>query len=142
MRSDPLTLPTVLMPSGLIVARTWRLTGDNGDHFIADMEIRNPTSATKTDSIIEVIPKSLTASSRRSTFVGAKPVIVNPDPIVRYDVTLAPGGKERVGYSVEVAAEGVEASRLAAWKSARDTESAAFDLLLTGPLPKVFKPGR
>ena len=90
-RAEPMALATVLMPSGLIVARTWRLTGENGDRFIADRGEQNPTSVSKTDSIVEVIPKSLTTSVTDVTFVGATPTIVNPDPIVRFDVTLAPG---------------------------------------------------
>ena len=136
----PLNLPTVQMASGLIVSRRWRLTGDNGDRFLASVDMKNPTGKTITDSVIEVIPKVLASTVTDVAFTGATPAVVNPDPIVRFDVTLEPGKEHRVTYSIAVPGDGVEQSRLLAWQTARDTEQAAFDVLLTVPLPGRIKP--
>ncbi len=132
VQPDSLVFPTVLMPSGLHVTRTWRLTGDDGNRFLASVEFANPTTKAITDSIVEVIPKLLTDNVAKVQFLGMTPTVLKADPVVRFDVTVQPGGKERVGYSIAVPAEGVGKARLDLWKVARDNEQKALDLLLTG----------
>jgi hypothetical protein len=130
VQSEPLVFPTVLMPSGLHVTRTWRLTGDDGNRFLASVEFANPTAAPITDSIVELIPKLLTNNVANVQFLGPKPTVLRADPVVRFDVTVQPGGKQRVGYSIAVPAEGVGKNRLELWKASRDNEQTALDLLL------------
>jgi hypothetical protein len=132
----------VTQASGLVVSRTWRLSGEDGDLFLASVDMSNPTNHPITDSVLEVIPKALVTSVTSVTFVGVTPATVNPDPVVSYPVNLAPGGHARVGYRIDVPAEGVSLTRLQTWKSARDTEQAALNIALTAPLKgKAIKPG-
>ncbi len=139
--AQPLSLPAVLLKSGLVVERTWRLTGENGDRFIASIDVRNPTGKELSDSVIEVIPKVLVTSVTDVKFFGGTPAIINPDPIVRFDVKIAPGRRVRIGYQVSVPADGVDQNRLLVWKTGRDAEQSALDVLLTSPLPaKGLKP--
>ncbi len=141
VRVPPLALPAVAQPSGLVVNRTWRLAGEDGDLFLASVDVSNPTNKTITDSVLEVIPKVLVTNVTSVTFVGPAPAIVNPDPVVRFDVTLLPGKSVRFGYRINVPAEGVSTSRLLAWKAGRDTEQAALNIFLTAPLKGKTKPG-
>lgn len=143
VRVPPLVLPAATQASGLVVDRTWRLAGEDGDLFIASVAVRNPTLKAVTDTVLEVIPKSVTSSVTGVTFVGQQPTIVNPDPTVSFAVNLAPGAQARFGYRVNVPAEGVSQSRLQAWKTTRDAEQSALNAFLTSPLPGrgAFKPG-
>ena len=130
------------MPSGMVVARTWDLTGDEGTELVATVDISNPTEQTKADQIIEVIPKALAANVSQVKFEGATPVVLRADPIVRFDVTLAPGQRTRIGYRIAVPAEGSDPDRLEAWNAARTTEQQAFDAVLNLTIPKgQIKPG-
>ncbi len=62
------------------MTRTWRLAGEDGDLFLASVDVTNPTGKTVTDSVLEVIPKLLVTSVTSVTFVGPAPAVVNPDP--------------------------------------------------------------
>jgi hypothetical protein len=141
-RLEPVSLPTILMPSGMVVARTWELTGEDGTELVATVDISNPTEETKSEQVLEVIPKSLAADVSQVRFEGATPVVVRADPIVRFDVTLAPGQRTRIGYRITVPADGADPDRLVAWQSARETEQQAFDAILNLTVPKgQIKPG-
>jgi outer membrane biosynthesis protein TonB len=140
-RVPPLGLPAATQTSGLVVSRTWRLAGEDGDLFLASVDVTNPTDHPIIDNVLEVIPKALTSTITNVTFVGTQPKVVNPDPIVQFDVVLQPGKSVRFGYRVNVPAEGVTTARLTGWKRARDTEQAALDVALTAPLKGKAKPG-
>jgi hypothetical protein len=141
-RLEPLSLPTILMPSGMVVARTWELTGEDGTELVATVDISNPTEETKSEQVLEVIPKSLAADVSQVRFEGATPVVVRADPIVRFDVTLGPGQRTRIGYRITVPADGADPDRLTEWQSARETEQQAFDAILNLTVPKgQIKPG-
>jgi hypothetical protein len=129
--SDPVEFAPVALPSGMVVDRKWRLVGDDGDTFVAVVEIFNGTARKQTDSVVEVIPKNLASDVEDITFVGATPVVIIPDPIVRFDVTLEPGKRKRIGYRIEVPADGADQSRVLWWKAARDAEQLALDAQLT-----------
>ena len=140
--AEPLSLPTVLMPSGMVVARTWELTGEDGNELVATVDINNPTEQTKSEQIIEVIPKSLAANVSQVKFEGATPVVIRADPIVRFEVTLAPGQRARIGYRIAVPADGSDPDRLSVWETDRKTEQEAFDAVLNLTVPKgQIKPG-
>jgi hypothetical protein len=140
--SETMSLPTILMPSGMVVARTWELTGKDGNELVATVDISNPTPQAKSDQIIEVVPKSLAANVSQVHFEGATPVVLRADPIVRFDVTLQPGQRTRIGYRITVPADGIDRNRLELWNANRETEQQAFDALshLTVPRRQI-KPG-
>jgi hypothetical protein len=128
--SEPVDFTPVVLPSGMVVGRSWRLAGDNGDTFVAAIEVFNGTDRAQTDIVVEVIPKALAESVDDITFVGATPEVVIPDPIVQFSVTVAPGERKRIGYRIEVPADGADPSRVLVWKAARDAEQAALDAQL------------
>jgi hypothetical protein len=134
--SEKISLPTVLMPSGMVVARTWELTGKDGNELVATVDISNPTPQAKSDQIIEVIPKALAANASQVHFEGATPVVLRADPIVRFDVTLQPGQRTRIGYRISVPPDGIDLDRLTLWKANRETEQQAFDAILNLTVPK------
>jgi hypothetical protein len=129
--TEPVVFEPVTLPSGMVVNRKWRLIGEDGDTLVAVVEIYNGTPRTQTDSVIEVIPKNLASNVAEVTFVGATPEVIIPDPIVRFEVTLDAGKRKRVGYRIEVPADGIDQGRVLWWKAARDAEQQALDLQLT-----------
>jgi hypothetical protein len=124
----------------MTVSRTWRLAGTNGDMFIASVDVYNGTAQTKADSVVEVIPKGIASDVSKVKFLGATPNVVSGDPVVSFDVTVAPGKQTRIGYQVSVPPDGNDASRLVAWKAQRDTQQAALDIEQNTPLPGSNKP--
>ena len=129
----------MLLPTGMVVTRSWRLAGNNGDTFTAGIEIRNGTPSTKTDSVVEVIPKQLAQSVDDVKFFGGTPTTILPDPIVSFSVTVKPGKRVRVGYTITVPPDGTDTSRLLWWKSNRDAQQRALDIQLSVPVPKGAK---
>ena len=137
--SDPVEFTPVLLPSGMVVTRSWRLAGTNGDTFTAGIEVRNGTPSTKTDAVVEVIPKQLAQSVADVTFFGGTPNTILADPVVSFDVTVKPGKRVRVGYRIHVEPDGTDTSRLLWWKSNRDAQQQALDIQLSTPVPKGAK---
>jgi hypothetical protein len=131
--SEPVVFDPVLLPSGMVVAREWRLAGNNGDTFIATIDVFNGTGRPATDAVVEVIPKDLASSVEDVEFFGATPVVIVPDPIVRFDVSLETDGRKRIGYRVKVPPDGSDPSRVLWWKASRDAEEQAFEAQLTAP---------
>jgi hypothetical protein len=133
--SEPVLFTPVVLPSGMVVGRNWRLAGDNGDTFIAAIEVYNGTAEEQSDHVVEVIPKSLAESVDDVKFFGAEPEVIIPDPIVRFAVTVAPGKVKRIGYRISVPGDGADNSRVFWWKAARDADQAALDAQLSTPIP-------
>ena len=133
--SDPVQLTPVVLPSGMVVTRSWRLAGNNGDTFTAGIEVRNGTPTTKTDAVVEVIPKQLALNVDEVKFFGGTPTTILADPVVSFSVTVAPGKRVRVGYQIAVPPDGTDTSRLLWWKTNRDAQQAALDLQLSSPVP-------
>jgi hypothetical protein len=136
----PIVFGPVLLPSGMTVTRTWRLAGANGGTFIASIDVNNPTGQTKSDNVTEVIPKAIAADVSQVKFFGGTPKVVSADPVVSFDVTVAPGKATRIGYQVSVPADGNDTSRLLAWKAQRDMQQTAIDVGNNTPLPGSDKP--
>jgi hypothetical protein len=137
--SDPVKFAPVALPSGMTVNRTWRVSGDNGDTFLASVDVYNGTGQTKTDAVVEVIPKELAETVTDVKFFGKTPEVLQPDPIVNYNVTVAPGDRVRFGYRIAVPPDGAKTSRVEWWKAQRDAEQTALDLQFSMPLPKRAK---
>lgn len=108
------TFATVTTPEGAEVTRVWELQGDDGDEFVGTLEFVNPTDAPLATSFTEVIPKAIAPDVGDLTF-QPQPTVVDPDPVVRYEVTIPAGGSFTARYEAQVPAEGAQRSRLAAW---------------------------
>jgi serine/threonine protein kinase len=109
------------LPSGLVVTRAWTLHGIDYTKLDGSVSITNSATASVTDEVEEVIPKSVAESVDQIRFTPAPDVIVDRDPIVRYKIAdLAPGETKTFTYEVEVAATDDDpTSRLEVWGSER-----------------------
>ena len=109
---------------GLLVSRKWILTGD-GSNFTANLTAKNTTAGALTTSFVEVIPKSLAQSAARDIQfdpADPKPTVVQDDPVVKYNLTLAPGAEQNLSFTIHTAADGANVERLSHW--ADDWEKA------------------
>ncbi len=88
--------------SGLIVDRTWTLSGKTGNQLSGKLTVDNGTAATLHTTYDEVIPKSVAANINHVTFGTPYDKIVNRDPVVQYDLNLAAAKSSTVSYSAEV----------------------------------------
>ncbi|MGH9189554.1 MAG: Ig-like domain-containing protein [Acidimicrobiales bacterium] len=102
------------LDSGLVLSRTWRLAGRNGNRLIGLVRLTNAAPSPVTTSYDEVIPKSVAKTVGDLTFEPMFDSVVQDDPIVRYTVTdLAPGATMDLRYSADVPADGNDMGRLA-----------------------------
>ena len=118
--SVPYSFNPTQYSDGLLVSRRWTLTGD-GSNFTASLVATNTTSTTLPTSFVEVIPESLAKSSSDIHF-DPVPLVVEPDPVVKYNLTLPPLGKQTLTYTIHTSADGANLDRLEHW--ADDWEKA------------------
>lgn len=130
-----LAFDPVTTPEGIQVHREWTLRGEKGTDFVGRLSFSNPTPSTIVVSHTEVIPKSLASSVNEIDF-RPQPTIVQPDPVVRYSVTVPPGGEVTVRYDIGVPADGAEQARLDTWaQDMRDASQAIADSATTTTVP-------
>jgi hypothetical protein len=122
-------------PDGLEMQRVWRLRGTRGTNFVGRLSFSNPTASTITASHTEVIPKSL-ASSVTDIDFQPRPTVVQPDPIVRYFLTVPPHETVYARYEIQVAADGADRSRLDAWAQEMQTDLSALAEATTTTVPR------
>ncbi|MEI8001221.1 MAG: hypothetical protein WCI50_07700, partial [Actinomycetes bacterium] len=83
------TFDPITTPEGAKVTRVWELQGRGGNEFIGSLTMTNPTSAPLPTTFVETIPKAIAPTVSIIAF-SPQPVVVQPDPVVRYSVTIAP----------------------------------------------------
>ncbi|MFO1538636.1 MAG: hypothetical protein ACKOVH_12590, partial [Actinomycetota bacterium] len=108
------TFPTTSTPEGAEVSRTWELRGADGDRFVGRLVLTNPRPTAVAVRVTETIPKAIAPSVQQIRF-RPQPIVVQADPVVRYDVTIPAGGRFTAEYTTSVAPEGPRRARLAAW---------------------------
>jgi len=86
--------------AGLAATRTWTVEGTS---FSSAIEVVNTTSLPVTSYHAEVIPKGVAASAAAATFEPASVRVLKDDPIVAWDLTLAPGEKRALAYRATLA---------------------------------------
>ncbi|MGQ0802724.1 MAG: prealbumin-like fold domain-containing protein [Actinomycetota bacterium] len=109
---------------GATVERGWALRGPDGSRFDGTLTFSNSTGTPVAVSHTEVIPKALASSVDDIEFEPA-PVVVEADPVVRFDVTVPANGTAEASYRIEVAPLGADRSRLEEWADALETELAS-----------------
>ena len=114
-----LTLPATTTAEGAEVDRVWTLQGNRGDEFVGTVTVTNPTSAPLATSVTEIIPKAVAASVDDIDF-EPQPIVVEADPVVRYDVVVPANGTFTARYEVQVAPDGANGSRLERWAESLD----------------------
>ncbi len=114
-------------PSGLIVDRTWTLSGSTGDHLDGSAILSNGTAKPILANYHEVLPKSVASNVDRIKFSPPPSVIVKPDPVVSYPVALAAGKSEKIGFSVNVGpTDGDRAARMRQLANAQEEAEASY----------------
>jgi hypothetical protein len=108
------TFPTSSTPDGAEVSRTWELRGADGDRFVGRLVLTNPRPTALAVRVTETIPKAIAPSVEQIRF-RPQPIVVQADPVVRYDVTIPAGGRFTAEYTTSVAPEGARRARLVAW---------------------------
>ncbi|MGH9051387.1 MAG: prealbumin-like fold domain-containing protein, partial [Acidimicrobiia bacterium] len=115
------TFDTISLASGATVERTWTLAGDEGARFDGTLEFANSTEERMTVSHTEVIPKTLAASVDDIDF-EPEPVVIEADPVVRFDLEIPADGTITATYRISVAPDGTDESRLEEWADDLDAE--------------------
>ena len=108
------TFDPITTPEGAKVTRVWELQGRGGNEFTGSLTMTNPTSVPLPTTFVETIPKAIAPTASIIAF-SPQPVVVQPDPVVRYSVTIAPNASFTATYLVTVQADGASRSRLEAW---------------------------
>ena len=75
----------------------------------------NPTAASVHMVHTEVIPKSLARNVGQITFDPQPTTIVDPDPVVQYSENVGANEDFTITYTIDVAADGADQSRLRDW---------------------------
>lgn len=110
--------------AGATAERGWTLGGSEGSRFVGKLTFSNSTGAPLDISHTEVIPKAL-ASSVDDIEFEPDPVVLETDPVVRFDVTVPANGTVEASYRIDVAPLGAERSRLEEWADALESELAS-----------------
>jgi uncharacterized membrane protein YgcG len=119
------TFDAISLAPGAIVERTWTLAGEEGTRFEGTLEFTNSTDERMTVSHTEVIPKALAASVDDIEFDPA-PVVLQADPVVRFDSDIPADGTTTATYRIDVAPDGADESRLEDWADDLDAEEARY----------------
>ena len=113
--------------SGLIANRTWTLSGKTGNDLHGKVVLTNGTAKSLLTTYDEVIPNAVAKSTNHVIFTPSPNKIVNPDPVVQYDIDLAAGATETVSYSTAVGTTtGSWSTRLKTLANAQTTAQSEF----------------
>jgi hypothetical protein len=107
--------------------RNWDVTGDV---LTGSLNFRNDGSETAKGRHIEVIPKSLASGPEQIVSDPSPNEIIDPDPILGYDLEIGPGETKTVTYKIPVP-PGTDDAKLAAWKEEAATAMAAYQAAMT-----------
>lgn len=140
--TTPTTVPTTApfpaetTPWGATLARTWTI---QDGAVVGSLTFANPGAAPVSGSQVEVIPKSIAANRAALTF-SVEPTVVADDPVVQFDVTLAPGETKTITYRAALGTGLTPSPELLAgwmeeWKQAVAAYLASID---TTPPPLVI----
>ncbi|HEY8202430.1 MAG TPA: protein kinase, partial [Actinomycetota bacterium] len=119
---------TPVAVNGMAVVRTWDVDPSG---LRTTLVVINPALVPATQTVDEVIPKSIASSVSKVVFAQPGPETVKDDPVVRFKVeNLAP--KAAATFTYRVAVQGVTRKRVDGW--ARDQARAERDHTTLGKL--------
>jgi len=108
---------------GLHTTRMW--TFDPAEGTLASVvTVKNTTTERRTFGVFEVVPKEVADDAGKMKF-DPSPVIVEADPVVRYDLDLAAGEERTLRWTVALSGE-VDAARLEELAGLRDAAEKAY----------------
>lgn len=127
-------------PSGLIVDRTWTLSGATGDRLEGAATLSNGNHATLLAKYYEVLPKPVASSVKRVSFSPPDEQVVQRDPVVLYGVALASGASEKLGFSVNIGpTDGNPSTRLRQLAEAQEAAEATYLASINQAAPATLK---
>lgn len=115
-----------VLPDGLAVSRVWHVAGSSGDQFAETLSLTNTTAKQVHTTYDEVIPKSVVANVKDVSFSPSPTKVISADPIVRFDVLVAPGQTFSVKYRTVTSAGDVSQKRLASLAQSYAAAVAAY----------------
>jgi serine/threonine protein kinase len=129
-RTTPVSLryefAPAVYPGGLIANRTWRVDGSSR-RVLGEVVTTNRAAEPATGSVDEVIPKSLAASTGQISFEPKPDLVVNADPVVRYEVTnLGPNETRRFSYTIQTHGR-VDEARFRRWIEQQKSDQSTHD---------------
>ena len=114
-------------PSGLIVDRTWTLSGADGTELHGSTTLTDGASGSIQTAYSEVLPTSVAPDVGHVHFRPAPDAVVQADPVVRYDINLGAGSSTRIAVSVDVGkTRGSRSERLALLANQQMSAEAAY----------------
>jgi len=122
--------------SGIILDRTWQLSGSSDHVLQARVVLTNGTSSAVKTSYYEVIPNTVAPSVNDIAFSPTPDQVIRADPIVRYDVKLAAGASERITYTANLPSTNQSpGARLASLAESQITDQKAYLQSANKPAP-------
>ena len=113
---------------GLTLTRTWALTGEEGDQFVATTVVENPTDAPITETVFEIIPKSVATSADDITVDSgpATRTVIKSDPVFSFQLTVPANSEQVITMRVRVPPDGRTTDRVRMYLSERRAAVADF----------------
>jgi serine/threonine protein kinase len=114
--SQPPAVATYVFPSrlyspGLVVHRTWTLSGPSDDLLQSKLTMSNDGQTKLATTYEEAIPKQVASSIKKLRFAGATHHVVQADPVVSYQMKgLKPGATIQASYEVTLTPSNVTPS--------------------------------
>ena len=119
----PATSPTSYRAAGVAQDRKFSTDGKRVNYTVA---LTNTSPKKVTRYWVEVIPKELAASVDDITFTPSAPRVIDPDPVVYWQLALGPGDRVKIGWSTKVPKGGSTGEKLLAqvqkWQSGETTK--------------------
>ena len=119
------TFASVQEGTDLSAIRTWTLSSD-GRTLTGTLDFANSSSDARKTTHIEVIRKSLAASTAGIKFSLPAPEVVLADPVVRYSLTIPAHSTLHASYVIGVRALGSSTARVNDWVNDQRTAAAVF----------------
>lgn len=123
-RPPELQFEPIVISDGVTMERNWRLEGSTGHRFIGTLTFLNTTEAAVPVSFTETLPKTL-ANTIDVVLFNPFPTVIDPDPVVQWNVVVEANSTISVTYEISVAPDGADASRLDQWAKDLEAEQAS-----------------
>ena len=125
--------------TGLVVNRTWTLSGDHGQELQATVTLANGLSGPLSGAFDEVIPKTVAGLDSAVEFNPLPDQVVQSDPVVRFKYYLTKGATTDIHYTVDIGpTTGSLHTRLVRLANDQATAQAAYLKQIGQPAPATL----
>jgi hypothetical protein len=130
-------LPGETTVAGLTLGRAWSLTGKHGDHLEVRLNLANPTAAPVSETVVEVIPKSVASSADKVDVNAGRAIakVLEKDPVFAFRVNLDSNATATIVLRAKVPGDGATKARLD--KYVADREAAVADYTKRTAAPEI-----